>query len=399
MQVDLLKILKTVVNSNNVNMEIFSKEKAGVEEVLHRSRLYEEIFAKPNEEYKENTLYCVVGCFEEEYCMFQTPKEEGEDIIVIGPYRRVSMNKYELGERMETQSISMLRIEELEEYYNSIPMITNPNAWIEIIGWVVKTFYEKSDVKIRFLEYNKDFWNLALWGKNHDMDKGIVAKLLEERYNLEKELLGAISQGHMEKALKYLNQLEKYKIARRYKEIYRDYRNLLISFNTLCRKAVEQACVHPIHIDALSTKFAKQVETIYSEGEVSKLHINMVRKYCMLVNNYSLRGYSPLIQKIINYIDLNLIDDLSLKVVSEKFSINASYLSDIFKKEVKMTFTSYVNNKRIRQAILYLNSSHMQIQEIAVEVGISDVNYFTKLFKKVIGKTPREYRNSILIEI
>lgn len=115
----------------------------------------------------------------------------------------------------------------------------------------------------------------------------------------------------------------------------------------------------------------------------------------MVVNNYSLQGYSPLIQKIVNYIDLNLEADLSLKAVSEKFSLNASYLSDIFKKEVSVTFTSYVNNKRIKQAILYLNSSHMQIQEIAAEVGISDVNYFTKLFKRLIGKTPREYRNSI----
>ena len=195
--------------------------------------------------------------------------------------------------------------------------------------------------------------------------------------------------------MKALNLLDKYRIARRHEKLYRDYRNLLITFNTLCRKAVEQACVHPIHIDELSTRFAKQIENVYSEYEVSKLRVNMIRRYCMVVNNYSLQGYSPLIQKIVNYIDLNLEADLSLKAVSEKFSLNASYLSDIFKKEVSVTFTSYVNNKRIKQAILYLNSSHMQIQEIAAEVGISDVNYFTKLFKRLIGKTPREYRNSI----
>ena len=57
--------------------------------------------------------------------------------------------------------------------------------------------------------------------------------------------------------------------------------------------------------------------------------------------------------------------------------------------------TEYVNKKRIDQALLLLNSTDMQIQMVAANCGITDVNYFTKTFKKMVGKTPKEYRDMI----
>ena len=404
MKVDVLQVLEVLVNSNNVAITIIPKEEHSIQvknktEEKQNEKIQSAMIEKIKNEFrncKENTLYCVIDSFEEEYCFFQTPISEDEKIILIGPYRKTYMEKYKLAEFMEAQQISMLLINDLQEYYNSIPIIPNSNTWLEVISWAVKTLCGENECNIEVIDYSGENWCSSIWNTTSDVSKEITAKVLEERYQVEKELLLAISQGNTKKALKALNQLGKYKIERRYDKLYRDYRNLLIVFNTLCRKSVEQACVHPVHIDELSTRFAKQIETVYSEHEVAKMQVNMVRRYCMMVNNYSLRGYSPLIQKIVNYIELNLESDLSLKAVSEKFSLNSSYLSDVFKKEVGVTFTSYVNSKRIQQAILYLNSSHLQIQEIATEVGIPDVNYFTKLFKRIIGKTPREYRNFIL---
>ena len=61
-----------------------------------------------------------------------------------------------------------------------------------------------------------------------------------------------------------------------------------------------------------------------------------------------------------------------------------------------MTLTDYVNNKRVEHALFLLNTTTMQIQAIAQHCGIPDVNYFTKTFKKHIGKTPKEYRDSVM---
>ena len=87
--------------------------------------------------------------------------------------------------------------------------------------------------------------------------------------------------------------------------------------------------------------------------------------------------------------------DLSLNAQAGLLNVNSSYLSTLFKKETGTTLTEYVNKKRIRHAVFLLNTTTMQIQMVAQHCGIPDVNYFTKTFKKYIGKTPKEYRDFI----
>ena len=77
-------------------------------------------------------------------------------------------------------------------------------------------------------------------------------------------------------------------------------------------------------------------------------------------------------------------------------NISASYLSALFKKETGVTLTEYVNEKRIKYAMQLLATTKIQIQTAAQHSGIDDVHYFTKLFKKYTGKTPKEYRQSIM---
>ena len=116
---------------------------------------------------------------------------------------------------------------------------------------------------------------------------------------------------------------------------------------------------------------------------------------CIRDRSYSLRAYSKPIQNIINYISFNLTADLSLNALSEEFMLNSSYLSTLFKKETGVTLTNFVNNKRIEHAIYLLNTTQSAIQDIAAQCGINDVNYFTKLFKKLKNMTPTQYREMI----
>ncbi len=73
--------------------------------------------------------------------------------------------------------------------------------------------------------------------------------------------------------------------------------SLGIVLNTLCRKAVESSKVHPIHIDETSREFAIRIKSISSLKDADKLQKTMIRKYCMLVTNYSLSDIPLLIQK------------------------------------------------------------------------------------------------------
>ena len=98
---------------------------------------------------------------------------------------------------------------------------------------------------------------------------------------------------------------------------------------------------------------------------------------------------------MVNYIDFNYQEDLSLKKIADLFSISPSYLSALFKKETGSTLTEYINNKRIDISVSLLNTTDSSIQNVAAQVGFLDVNYYTRIFKKLKGISPSAYRNLI----
>lgn len=91
----------------------------------------------------------------------------------------------------------------------------------------------------------------------------------------------------------------------------------------------------------------------------------------------------------------DLSGDLSLHSLASMQNISSGYLSTLFKKEVGVTLTDYVNSRRVKQASQLLRSTVLQIQTIAQYCGISDVNYFSKTFKRYLGCTPKDYRHSL----
>lgn len=193
-------------------------------------------------------------------------------------------------------------------------------------------------------------------------------------------------------SMEHLNSAD---IKPRLSDSIRDRKNFMIILNTICRKAAQTAYIHPVHLDEISRKFAIKIEDCTSIAQLEVLENEMTRKYCLLVQSYSLRAYSKPIQNIINYISFNLTADLSLNALSEEFMLNSSYLSTLFKKETGVTLTNFVNNKRIEHAIYLLNTTQSAIQDVAAQCGINDVNYFTKLFKKLKNMTPTQYREMI----
>ena len=88
----------------------------------------------------------------------------------------------------------------------------------------------------------------------------------------------------------------------------------------------------------------------------------------------------------------NLVSDLSVSAVAKKIHMSENYFSHTFKKETGTNFVDFVNKERMMKACELLKSTGMKINEIAFAVGISNSNYFSVLFKKIIGKSPVEYR-------
>ncbi|CAH1221686.1 Protein-glutamate methylesterase/protein-glutamine glutaminase [Paenibacillus auburnensis] len=105
------------------------------------------------------------------------------------------------------------------------------------------------------------------------------------------------------------------------------------------------------------------------------------------------RGGTPAMQKILLYIDEHYSRQLTLTEVAREFHFNPSYLSNYFTLHNKEGFNEYLNRVRIGKACLLLKESpSLSIAEISSLVGYSDHSYFTRVFRKLMGISPSQYR-------
>ncbi|MBQ8280286.1 MAG: helix-turn-helix transcriptional regulator [Roseburia sp.] len=217
-------------------------------------------------------------------------------------------------------------------------------------------------------------------------------KMMEERYELENRLLEAVHHGNEKLALQALQDFGGFTVPLRDQEhISLSVQYRLVGLNALFRKEVEAEDVHPLYIDKLSNEIQFRIQEIQTEKGCQKLVIDMIKAYCDLVKNYSLAGHSPVIRNVIRYARTHLNEDLSLRSLAERFNINRTYLSTLFHQEMGTTLTDYINELRIEYATELLCNNHFSIAAVCTEVGFSDVSYFTRVFKKVMGQTPAQY--------
>ena len=96
--------------------------------------------------------------------------------------------------------------------------------------------------------------------------------------------------------------------------------------------------------------------------------------------------------KSLRYIEKNLQNDLSLAFLSELEGITTTYFSDQFFRQMGIRPSEYIANKRAHKARVLLQLSHLSLDEIAAQVGMNDVSYFCRFFKKRSGYSPMRFR-------
>lgn len=97
-------------------------------------------------------------------------------------------------------------------------------------------------------------------------------------------------------------------------------------------------------------------------------------------------------QKLLDYIDQNYHQEISLGELASMVYLNTKYISDLFKKEYSITITDYIAKKRMEEAQQLLLDTDFSIIEVSDQVGYHDAKYFSKLFKRYHGISPAQYR-------
>lgn len=93
------------------------------------------------------------------------------------------------------------------------------------------------------------------------------------------------------------------------------------------------------------------------------------------------------------YIEQHYKEEIALENLAERVHLSPSYLSKLFKKKIGINISTYIQNVRIEQAVVLLKTTNMKTYEIADAVGIYDPVYFSRMFKKIKGMKPKEFRS------
>lgn len=102
-----------------------------------------------------------------------------------------------------------------------------------------------------------------------------------------------------------------------------------------------------------------------------------------------------LVSRAIEYINSHYQDQVTLEDLARQVYLSPFYFSHIFKEEIGQTFIEYLTQVRIEEAKKRLRDSMVAVSIIAEQVGYNDVNYFSRVFKKVVGLTPTQYREKL----
>jgi len=140
-----------------------------------------------------------------------------------------------------------------------------------------------------------------------------------------------------------------------------------------------------------SAMLLEALNKVATRIEEEKENFNLINRNQILSTGSK---YTDVIAKAQEYIQKNYHhQSITLHSVAKEVNISPNHFSAIFSQETGETFINYVTRVRIEHAKILLRTTNMRTSDVGYEVGYNDTHYFSYVFKKNMGMTPKEYRN------
>ena len=323
------------------------------------------------------------------YLVFRGRDTEEGLFAFCGPFAYHAFDEKEWAGLIQKHGLQSDSMDALRWYFKRIPVILDYLSWQHMFAGLLARYLANPDLQIMPVSYERP--STAKQKPSVSLST-IPYTSVEARYAVEDAMLEAIRRGDISEAIYQQNLFMGFTLDRRLDDPLRDAKDMIISVNTAYRKAIQQAAVHPLYIDGISGQFIIEIEKAETMDELQALIPKMIRHYCLMVQQHSMERYSSTVRSCLNYIDFHYMEPLNLEGLATRFAINKNYLSSRFHREMGVTVTDYINRVRVRRAEELLEKTALSMQNVAEQCGFSDANYFTRIFKKINGLSPNEYR-------
>lgn len=168
-------------------------------------------------------------------------------------------------------------------------------------------------------------------------------------------------------------------------------------------KSTQKHMRHTSKITGVDSAIADKI-AVMAEGGESELYKSIgeaVKSYILLLYATSEKKKTKVmhwaVRAFLSYADAFYNKEITVADIAGLYGINKKYSGRLFKKEVGISFCEYLNLRRTEAAKGLLGETDMSIAEIALECGYNNITYFNRVFKKITGISPGEYRKSLTL--
>ncbi|MEA5016753.1 MAG: response regulator [Candidatus Limiplasma sp.] len=228
-------------------------------------------------------------------------------------------------------------------------------------------------------------------GQTFWYDKARPLSALPDGYEMEKAALSALDMGDGEGTARWVGEL-----MNRLKEIQ-------------VRKSTAVMVLSKLYVEMVNLLDKKGMQSIlrqlppYDEfetllagrdlfEEVREQMERTLETLARLLSQDQVTGSKKTVRLAMKYVQDNMDKPMGTNEAAQHLTINASYFSVLFKRETGENFINYVNRVKIERAKTLLREPMCKVYEVCEQVGYEDSKYFARLFRKLVGMTPSQYR-------
>lgn len=315
--------------------------------------------------------------------------------IIVGPVLYSMLSEVSIKGIINDLHIK-INYDEMVQYYHSLPILSNLN------------FLNMSMV-LYYMIYQQKLDMVDIIQKSVLLEKGKFEMeqpdrhISERRQNIlthinplvEKKLFECIKEGKKDDLIKNLWAIpESGEVGVLSKTSHlRSQKNSVIAAITLATRSAIDGGLFPEIAYTLSDLFIQNLEEINESKAIIPFLENALMEFTERVKNGKIQKYSKPINECQNYIFTHLYEDITLSHLAEIAAMNQSYLSVLFKKEVGISPSKYIQRAKVDEAKSLMSYTRYSLSEIATLLNFHDQSHFTKVFKKYAGVSPIQFKS------
>lgn len=313
--------------------------------------------------------------------------------ITVGPFRMVELEDYIFCDLQNTAGISEQDVKILRPVLDKIPYVSPGQVnSLSILLFMAVGFMNNVSATNRMLD-----------SQNSEYIQGQISEYILElkggeelpQYPLEteREMLASISDSDRQKAQKLLNELLGHILFFSGGDFARIKTRIYELLVMISRAAIDAGAEldHTFH---LTHEFFVNSQKLTNIESLCIMLAKVMNKFIDSIFIFPDIKNADVIYKALQHMRRSYSQKTTLESVAEMVRLSPSYFSKIFKKEVGYNFNTYLNILRIEKSRKLLLFNDWKLVDIAAAVGFEDQSYFTKVFKRLTGMSPNQYRKA-----